>query len=234
MSLGNIYLVPGSTDIASIIDWQDAIVFPLFLQAGYPEFCEHDSPRPQSLQLPTLPENFEHMNMEDQLEAKTKFRLEQANLYYTATTGIYNDAHMEALKTPHLGMRQYLFQQTGYPWDADLINLQAALAGITSAAAWNHISSLSCPVSFSDSERDKIMEESQLWNESEALLSTVRRNLMIDLEGGTEPENFDWASHRNLEFRLEMLRQSEEHERDICWKNWPYKDDGDDSPPPIS
>lgn len=233
LSLGNIYLVPGSTEIANVIDWQDAIVFPLFLQAGYPEFCEHDSSCTQSLQLPSLPEDFDHMNMEEQLEARTKFRLEEANLYYTAATGIQNDKHMEALKIPHLGMRQYLFQQTGYPWDADLINLRAALVGITSTTVWDYISSLPCPVSFPGNERDEAMEESRSWNESEALLSTIRSNLRIDLEGGTEPENFEWAFNRNLEFRLEMLRQTEEHERDICWRNWPYKDADDNSSPPL-
>jgi hypothetical protein len=232
LSLANILLVPGSTKIASIIDWQNSIIFPLFMQAGYPVFCEHDSSRPQSLNIPTLPEGFDNMSAEEQIQAKTKFRLEEANLYYTAATGIHNDEHLKALRIPHLGMRQYLIQQTGYPWDADVINLRAALAGVTSANVWNNVSSQPCPVSFSDEEREKAMSESCEWIESEALLSTIRNNLGIDLEGGTEPENFKWASHRNLEFRMEMLRQSEEHEREICWRNWPYKDDEDSSSPP--
>lgn len=172
------------------------------------------------------------MNPEEQLEAKTKFRLEEANLYYTAATGIHNDKHIKALKLPHLRMRQYLFQQAGYPWDADLINLQMALVGITSTAAWPYISSSPCPVSFSDEESNKATGESQEWNDSEAVLSTIRNHLGIDLEGGTEPENFDWAAHQNLKFRMEMLCQSEEHEREICWRNWPLKDDDDDSLPP--
>ncbi|RDH38148.1 hypothetical protein BDQ94DRAFT_156844 [Aspergillus welwitschiae] len=118
-----------------------------------------------------------------QIKAKAEFRSEEANLYYTAATGLYNDIHWSALKIPHLGMRHYLYQQTGYPWDGDVINIRAALVG-------------------------------------------------IDPEGGTEPANFDWASWRNLEYRLEMLRQAEEDERDICWRNWPFKDDTDISSPP--
>lgn len=31
----------------------------------------------------------------------------------------------------------------------------------------------------------------------------------------------------NRQFRMEMLRQAEVDEREICWRNWPYKDDED-------
>ncbi|KAE8343869.1 hypothetical protein BDV24DRAFT_172510 [Aspergillus arachidicola] len=232
LSLSNILLEPGSNKIASIIDWQDAIIFPLFMQAGYPAFCEHDSSRSQSLQIPTLPGNFNEMCAKEQLQARGKLRLEEANLFYTAATGIYNDAHINALNISHRAMRQYLFQQTGYPWDADLINLNAALVGVTSPQVWSSITSLPCPVFFKDEERETAMKKSSEWNESESLLSTIRNHLGIDLEGGTELENYEWAHHQNLQFRMELTRQSEEHEREVCWQNWPYKDDGDCSSPP--
>lgn len=202
------------------------------MQTGYPAFCEHDSSQPQSLEIPNLPEGISDMSAEGQVQAKTKFRLEEANLFYTAATGIHNDKHMTALKTPHVAMQQYLSQQTGYPWDADVINLRVALVGITSPGVWENITSRPCPVSFSDKEREDAMGESSEWNESEAMLSTIRENIGIDLEGGTEPNNFEWAYHRNSEFRLEMLRYSAEHEREMCWQNWPFKDDGDLSCPP--
>jgi hypothetical protein len=232
LSLANILLAPGSTKIAGIIDWQDAVAFPLFMQAGYPAFCEHDWSQSQELKIPTLPEAFDNMDAEEWMEATTKFRLKEANLYYTAATGIHNDAHLSTLQIPHLGMRQYLTQQTGYPWDADVVNLRAALVGVTSSNIWDRISTLPCPVSFPEEERERALSESREWNESEALLSRIRDDLGVDLEGGTEPGNFEWASRRNLEFRMEFLRQSEDHEREVCWRNWPYKDDEDSSTAP--
>lgn len=69
------------------------------------------------------------------------FRLEEANLYYTAATGVHNNQYMDVLKLPHLGMLQYLLRQTGYPWDADVINLRAALVGIMTPSVWSKISS---------------------------------------------------------------------------------------------
>ena len=232
LSLSNILLAPRSTKIISIIDWQDAMIFPRFMQAGYPAFCEHDSSQPQSLHIPSLPEDFDKMDIDQQRQSRATFRLEEANLYYTAATGVYNDKHIDMLKTPYLGMRQYLLRQTGYPWDADVINLRAALVGITTPSVWSSISSAVCPVVFSDEERKAAMAESQEWNESEQLLSQVRDHLGIDLEGGTEPENFERAVEGNRRFRIEMVRQAEEGQQEICWRNWPYKDDEDDSMSP--
>jgi hypothetical protein len=65
-----------------------------------------------------------------------------------------------------------------------VINLRAALVGVTNTNIWSSMSSLPCPVSFSAEERKDKMDESSQWNESEALLSKIRSELGIDLEGG--------------------------------------------------
>jgi hypothetical protein len=137
------------------------------------------------------------------------------------------------LKLPHLGMLQYLLRQTGYPWDADVINLRAALVGITTPSVWSEISSAVCPVVFSNDEREAAIAESQEWNESEQLLSRVREHLNIDPEGGTDPDNFERAVGGNRQFRMEMVRQADADQQKICWLNWPYKDKEDNSMPRI-
>ncbi|OQE30082.1 hypothetical protein PENSTE_c002G04455 [Penicillium steckii] len=129
-------------------------------------------------------------------------------------------------------MQQYLIRQTGYPWDADVINLRAALVGITTPSIWSKISPESCPVVFSDEEREAARAESQEWIESEQLLSRVREHLDIDIEGGTEPDNFERAVEGNRQFRMQMLMYAEEGQREISWHNWPYKDNEDNSMPP--
>lgn len=230
LSLSNILLAPGSTRILSFIDWQDAAILPLFMQAGYPAFCEHDMSRVQSLERPNLPDGFENLSIADQEQARAEFRLKEANLYYTAATGLGNPQHLQALKLRNLGTRQYLIAQTGYPWDADLINLKAALVGVTNV--WDEISTLPCPVSFSAEYRAKALEDATEWKESADILMKVRDSLGIDPEGGTELDNYKFACEMNERWRVEMLRQSEAHERDLCWRSWPYKDDADTSPPP--
>jgi hypothetical protein len=232
LSLSNILLAPGTSKIISIIDWQGATILPRFMQAGYPAFCHHDPSQPQSLEIPSLPDDFDKMSIDEQRQIKAIFRLEEANLYYTAATGVHNEEHMNVLKIPHLGMQQYLLRQTGYPWDADVINLRAALVGITTPSVWSKISSAACPVVFSEEEREAAIAESQEWNESEQLLSRVREHLNIDLEGGTEPDNFERAVEGNRQLRIEMVKQAEAGQQEICWRNWPYKDQEDNSKPP--
>ncbi|KAK2831886.1 hypothetical protein FQN49_007067, partial [Arthroderma sp. PD_2] len=97
LSYTNILLTPGTNKIEAIIDWQDAAILPLFMQAGYPAFCEHDLSQVQSLEPPKLPDNYDELNEVDKLKADMKFRLEKVNLYYYAATGVENDLHMLAL-----------------------------------------------------------------------------------------------------------------------------------------
>lgn len=76
------------------------------------------------------------------------------------------------------------------------------------------------------------MAESEEWSESEQLLARVREYLDIDAEGGTESDNLDRAVEGNRQFRMEMVRQAEENQREICWRNWPYKNEVDNPMPP--
>ncbi|KAJ5642216.1 Mitochondria protein Fmp29 [Penicillium lividum] len=152
------------------------------------------------------------MRLDQQMKCKTAFRLKQANLYYTAATGLQNEKHMDLLKPPHYGILQYLLQQTGYPWDADLITLRATSVG---TSVWSTISSEACPVSFTDEERQAAMAESRKWNESEQMMSRIRDYLDIDLEDGTESDNFERAVERNRQLRMERVRQAETDEREM-------------------
>jgi hypothetical protein len=220
LSLTNILLIPGLTKVLGFIDWQDAAILPLFMQAGYPAFCEHDMSRVQSLKKPKLPDDFNVMSTTDKKRARIKFRLEEVSLYYTAATGLENPEHLEALRLPNLGMLQYLIVQTSFPWDADLINLRAALVGITNA--WDDISTLPCPISFSGEDLKKALNDALEWKESAEILLAVRDSL----------GNFEHASDMNQKWRIEMLKHAEAHERDLCWRGWPYKNHDDYSLPP--
>ena len=65
------------------------------------------------------------------------------------------------------------------------------------------------------------------------MLSQVREHLSIDPEGGAEPDNYKRTIEGNRQFRTEMVRQAEIDQEEICWRNWPYKDDGDDNMSPL-
>lgn len=231
LSFANILLTPGSNKIQAIIDWQDTAILPLFMQAGYPTFCEHDLSKPQSLEQPKLPDDYDKMEKMEKLQAQIKFQLGNANLFYTVATGAENDLNLLALRQPGLGMIQYLISQAGYPWDGDLINLKAAIIGVSKI--WELISSNPCPVSFSPAEKEEALHEANEWRECADILSTVRDSLGVDEEGGTDPDNFEHACMMNQRWRLEMLQHAEDHQRKLCWQGWAFKDDDDNSLPPV-
>ncbi|KAI1947423.1 hypothetical protein LOZ53_006289 [Ophidiomyces ophidiicola] len=233
LSLPNIILEPNSSKIISFIDWQDTAILPLFMQAGYPAFCEHELSRPQSIKRPELPDDFDRLSDSEKQKAWIKHRFEEGNLYYTAATGLGNKLHYKTMRLKNIGLLQFLISQTGYPWDADYINLKMSLVYV--AKNWDTFSpEHPCPIFFTPEEQQTALCEANDWNESASMLSQMRESMSIDSEGGTEPENFDFAMNMNLEFRMEMVKQAEPHQRNICWQTWPFKDDDDQSPaPPI-
>lgn len=228
---GNIFICPESKQITGIIDWQGACILPFYMQVGFPALCRHETGQPQTLEKPKLNADFDNMSLEEQERATSKLRQEKANLYYTAATCLKNKRHMRALKLPHLEMRKYLVAQAGLPWNGDLVNLRAALAGVQSK--WKEFNQdSSCPITFTDEEIKAAMEESKDWNEASEILATARADMDIDEEGGTSIENYNYACARNLEWRMQMLNQATAEEKHQMWRIWPFKDNDDQSCPP--
>ncbi|KAF3479945.1 phosphotransferase [Arthroderma uncinatum] len=231
LSYTNLLLTPGTNKIEAIIDWQDAAILPLFMQAGYPAFCEHDLSQVQSLEPPKRLDNYDAMSEVDKLKVDMRFRLEEANLYYYAATGVENALHMQALRQPGLGMIQYLISQAGYPWDADLINLKAGLVGL--AKIWSEIIPHPCPVSFPPADKKAILHDASEWRECAEILSNIQNSLGVDREGGTHPDDFEHACEMARQLRVQIYSNAEEKERKLFWKSWIFKDDGDATPPPV-
>ncbi|KAL9100206.1 MAG: hypothetical protein Q9163_004389 [Psora crenata] len=68
----NIFVNPEKpTDITHLIDWQAAHVEPLFMQAGHPSFLDFNGPKPEGLDAPSLPGDFDDMNDVQQRHAKS-------------------------------------------------------------------------------------------------------------------------------------------------------------------
>ena len=44
------------------------------------------------------------MGIKQQRQVRANFRLEEANLYYIAVTGVHNNKHMDMLKLLYLGI----------------------------------------------------------------------------------------------------------------------------------
>lgn len=72
LHLDNIFVNPERpTEIVGIIDWQSVNLGPLFLQVCHPAFIEFEGPKPEGLQLPSLPENFNELSTAERKAFKT-------------------------------------------------------------------------------------------------------------------------------------------------------------------
>ncbi|KAI9699639.1 MAG: hypothetical protein M1836_002673 [Candelina mexicana] len=224
----NIFICPQSKQILNIIDWQGASVLPFVVQAGYPALCDHDMRYQQSMQRPRLSDEFDKMSPGEQQEALMKLKHEQANLYYTAATGLKCKRHLRALRLPHLAIRQDLIRKAGMPWNGDLVALRRTLVEVQ--LKWDELNEgQRCPIAFSDKEIEVAIEEGNEWNEAAENLATIRKSLGIDEEGGVEVANYDLACGMNREWRLQLIRSASVDEREQAWRIWPYKDDNEDS-----
>ncbi|KAF2272167.1 phosphotransferase enzyme family protein [Westerdykella ornata] len=71
LHIDNIFVDPSQpTRIVNIIDWQAVNISPLFLQACHPSLIEFEGPIPEGSDPTELPDNFDDMSEEEQLQAK--------------------------------------------------------------------------------------------------------------------------------------------------------------------
>ncbi|KAL9026749.1 MAG: hypothetical protein Q9196_004636 [Gyalolechia fulgens] len=68
----NIFVNPEKpTEITGLIDWQSAHVGPLLMQAGHPSFLDFEGPKPEGIDAPSLPDDFDNLDEIEQERAKT-------------------------------------------------------------------------------------------------------------------------------------------------------------------
>ncbi|KAJ5406111.1 hypothetical protein N7465_007395, partial [Penicillium sp. CMV-2018d] len=159
----NIFVNPDQpTQILSIIDWQAVNLSPLFLQARHPALIEFEGPIPEGLKPARLPDNFDDLSPEEQLEAK-KLRVAQS-LYKLYDIQMMQDCPeiAAALKFENsltgqiMGLSGSLFSD-GEPIVQDmLIRLQDEWATRVG-------SSIPCPLSFTEEDKKQQQVDEAKW-----------------------------------------------------------------------
>ncbi|EAU34264.1 hypothetical protein ATEG_05195 [Aspergillus terreus NIH2624] len=189
----NIFVNPNNpTEIVSVIDWQAVNLSPLFLQARHPRLIEFDGPIPEGLQSIELPDNFEQLSPEEQLEAK-KLRAAQSlyKLYeiqlIRQCPEIYRALQFrDSLPVQIMGLSGSIFSDGEPVVEGMLMRLEEQ---------WStHVgSSVPCPLSFSELERDRQREDEALWNRSVVLMDEflTRVGAYRGWDGWVYHDNYD-------------------------------------------
>ncbi|KAG2420999.1 hypothetical protein HFD88_000614 [Aspergillus terreus] len=224
----NIFVNPNNpTEIVSVIDWQAVNLSPLFLQARHPGLIEFDGPIPEGLQSIELPDNFEQLSPEEQLEAK-KLRAAQSlyKLYeiqlIRQCPEIYRALQFrDSLPGQIMGLSGSIFSDGEPVFEGMLMRLEEQ---------WStHVgSSVPCPLSFSESERARQKEDEAMWSGSVELMDEFlsRVGAYRGWDGWVNHNNYDRMKGQLERCTKDFWRDhSHSKEEENQWKSiWPFTD----------
>ncbi|KAJ6155568.1 hypothetical protein N7470_006134 [Penicillium chermesinum] len=171
--------------VKGLIDWQHSTVLPLFLQCGIPESLQNYGDEiSESLQLPTLPTDFDELEEIEQFQQAELLRRRQIHYFYVKLTAERNPEHYEALTLQFSTLRQRLFHHASDPWEGDNTTLTADL--ITLSKKWAGFAQDArkpCPISFSDDEAMEYLRLERAQSEADEQFQACREAIGVGHEG---------------------------------------------------
>ena len=144
---------PGGLRIVSILDWQHAVVLPLFLQGGMPEFIQNEEDEvSRKMVEPALPSDFDELSEEDRDQERELFRRRLVHFHYNLSTATYNKVHHKSLVYPFNPFRRRIVIHASAPWEGETIKLLYALIDLV--LDWEQFATggTPCPVVFTEEE----------------------------------------------------------------------------------
>ncbi|KAJ5972391.1 Aminoglycoside phosphotransferase [Penicillium vulpinum] len=224
----NIFVNPDQpTEILSIIDWQAVNLSPLFLQAHHPALIKFEGPIPEGLQSISLPENFNELSVEEQLGAK-KLRAAQSlyKLYdikmiqhcpETAAALKFRDS----LAGQITGLSGSLFSDGEPIVQGMLIKLQEEWTTYVG-------SSVPCPLSFTEEDKQKQKDDERKWASGVVLMEEFLDQVGVyrGWDGWVNHSSYEHYKVRLEECRHEFLNsQCTTSEERSQWETvWPFID----------
>lgn len=224
----NIFVNPSHpTEILNIVDWQAVNLSPLFLQARHPGLIEFEGPIPEGLQSIKLPESFDDLSPEEQLEAK-KLRAAQSlyKLYEIQLIRQCPDIaralrFRDSLAGQITGLSGSIFSDGEPVVQGMLIRLEEKWSTCVGP-------SVPCPISFTTEEKDRQMEAEAKWRKGVELMGEF-----LDQVGAYRGWD-GWVNHSNYETMKERLERCREHflsrhsatneEKRRWMEAWPFTD----------
>lgn len=209
LNLENIKVTTDSNglQIRSVLDWQHAVVLPLFLHAGMPYDIQNEEDEvSRSMIRPKLPDDFDKLSQGEQIWEKQLLRRRLAHYNYILSTMVYNKAHHKGLAYPLGNFCRRIFNYATAPWEGETIKLQLAL--IEMVVGWDRFAkggSTPCPVVIMLDEIDaavKLGEELEIADENERM---VRKYVGYGPETWVPAARYEKAVASGEEMKQKML-----------------------------
>jgi hypothetical protein len=210
-----------------LIDWQHSVILPLFLQSGIPKsFQNYGDKISESLQTPSLPDNFDDLEEMEQYQQADIYRRLQLHYLYVQLTAKLNREHYEALTANLNTLRRRLFHHASDPWEGDNVTLKADL--VTLSTKWRELDSdmrTPCPIPYSDEESIECLRLEKAQAEADEQLQACQEAIGVGDEGWVPIGQYDEAKLCERKLKADALEAAEtDEQRAIVQANWIFDD----------
>ncbi|PYI03534.1 hypothetical protein BO78DRAFT_432018 [Aspergillus sclerotiicarbonarius CBS 121057] len=222
----NNVIVSDDLEINGLIDWQHSTVLPLFLQCAIPNSLQNYGDEvSESLQEPTLPANFNHMELEERYQQAELFRKRQLHHLYVKTTAEINPEHYGALAYDYSTLRRRLYHYASDPWEGDNMTLKANL--ITLSKNWKDVTAVetSCPLVYPEAQSNECLRLAHAQTEADEQLKICQELIGVGNEGWCPADHYEEAKARERTLKKDTLDAAETgEERTRIEENWIFDD----------
>lgn len=214
-------------EITSLIDWQAAVVLPVFLHSGIPDDLDNSlDPLSSSMETPRLPDNLSTLDEASRCEQLEAFARRRLHHLYLMETARDNALHYEALTYPFAVGRRKVWSLASEPWQGDNVPLRSSLMFIRQH--WHEIAPENhkeCPIEFDAAEEQEYLRLDELEREAVEQLRGSMEMLGLGPEGWVSCENYEGAKATIARMKEMCLEQAEtEQERTTIEDHWVYDD----------
>lgn len=223
----NNIFVSSELEISGLIDWQHSTVLPSFLQCGIPQSLQNYGDEiSKSLQVPTLPEDFNELEEIHQVQHAELFRKRQLHYLYVKLTAEKNPEHYNALTYHFSTLRRQVFHRASDPWEGDDMTLKADL--VTLSRNWGELTGdarIPCPIFFSRDESSECLRLARQQSDADKQSQACQEATGVANEGWVPVEYYDEAKGRERKLTADALDAAEtEEERVRINENWIFDD----------
>jgi hypothetical protein len=226
LHLDNVFVDPESKQITRIIDWQSAVVLPLFYQCGISRMFKHPGAVLDGFAVSELPENYDTLDESEKAIIDSSRKSETCHKYYEAETKGKNPRHWAALQLENAEVRTEPSRLVVNVWeDRDIFFLRRALLAIVEQ--WSDLcpGSGPCPVSFNGQELSAHAAEEESMSNTAEILRLFRDSWGLPPDGMVDSAEFDRIRTAVMELRESFIGSADnDAESEQFARLWPYQD----------
>lgn len=223
-------------NITGLIDWQHAVVLPMFLAAGMPNvFQNYDDEQSMSFTPPKLPDNIELMDDDDRARAQEQFRRRHIHFFYLGFTQRVNEPHWHALEQDAGLLKRRVFHDAGAPWEGLNTPLQTDI--IRLSQNWPKVVPINAdgttpafPIIFTEQEMQRRASQDESLRETDSDMERILGLLGAASDGWTPSDRFESAKEKARLFKGEGLAAVSDDPwlTEMSDRHWPFDDFDED------